>query len=271
MIEQQTIGNATLYRGDCMTIMQEMSTTFDCVLTDPPYACTKLDFDKQPINLPALWPELYRLTKPTAWIAMFTQQPFTSDVIISNRQHFRYEMVWAKTMGTQFLNANIRPLAAHENILMFCREYRGGGNKKLATYNVQWEHGKDPYFKSRVNDIRGNRAAHYNSSTDPQLPSESVDGRRHPKSWIVESNGNNESPHPCCKPTRLLERLVRSYSNVGETIFDPFAGSGSTGVAALNCDRRFVGIELDTKYFDVACQRLEQAQQQLRLFEEVAA
>ncbi len=263
--EVVTIGNATLYRGDCLEVMASLDTVTDAIITDPPYNTTQLDFEYA-VDFAVLWPELYRLSKETAWIAMFTAQPFTTDVICSNRKHYRYELIWCKTMGVGFFDANKRPLRAHENILLFCRKWRVANNKMLATYNPQFEEGK-PYHKKR-DGAKGNngiRADHYNGVSDPFMDSINLDGKRHPKSWIVESIGNNGSEHPTQKPVPLIERLVASYTNPGEIVLDPYMGSGTNGVACMNLDRKFIGIELAQKHFDTACRRIEQAQQQLRL------
>ena len=242
--------------GDCHEVLNDLPAgTVDCVLTDPPYGVTKLPWDRA-LDWSALWPELHRITAPTANLILFSQQPFTTDLIVSNRSAFRYELVWRKTRATGFLDARCRPLRAHENILLFCRKWRGAGNQMLATFHPQMTTGK-PYRKLRVGDRRGNRAVHYGSTTDPHQPTINLSGDRFPHSSITFSNGISPYGHPTGKPLDLLRWLVRSYTDPGDVVLDCCMGSGSTGEAALLEGRRFIGIERDPALVEVARRRLE--------------
>lgn len=244
----------TLYQGDCLALLATLpDASIDCLITDPPYGKTKLPWDRQ-LPWPTVWPELQRITRPSANLLIFSQQPFTTDLIASNRAHFRYELIWQKTRATGFLDARCRPLRAHENILLFCQRWRGSKNRMEATYQPQMTPGS-PYHKRRLNDRRGNRAAHYGSSSDPYQPTLNATGDRFPHS-VIALPSVNEHGHPTAKPVELLRWLIRTYSRPGEVILDCCMGYGSTGLAALAEDRRFIGMEKDPAIFTQAQLRL---------------
>ena len=169
-------------------------------------------------------------------------------MIQANRKHFRYEWIWEKSQGTGHLNANKMPLKSHENILIFY--------DKLPTYNPQKIY-KNPYFRSKHNTSSSNYGKYDFHETI------SADGSRYPTD-IIKFAQVNCSPeinyHPTQKPVPLLEYLIKTYTNEGETVLDNCAGSGSTGIACINTNRNFIGIELDEHYFEVAKKRIEEAQ-----------
>lgn len=184
-------------------------------------------------------------------IALFSQLPFSVDLINANRKQFRYEWVWEKSQGTGHLNANKMPLKIHENILIFY--------DKLPTYNPQKIY-KNPYFRSKHNTSSSNYGKYDFHETI------SIDGSRYPVDIIKFSQVNCSSEisyHPTQKPVDLLEYLIKTYTNEGETVLDNCAGSGSTGVACVNTNRNFIGIELDEHYFQVAKERIANAQNQI--------
>ncbi|HEX8834302.1 MAG TPA: site-specific DNA-methyltransferase [Abditibacteriaceae bacterium] len=218
--------------------------SIDALITDPPYATTCLPWDKR-IDWPAFWQQAHRVCKPTAVMAMFSAQPFTTELINSNRKYFRYEIIWAKTMATGWLNANRRPLSGHENILIFSRLPSG------STYNPQKSAGT-PY-KSRAHKTE---CALY--TTGRMTDINNTTGERHPKTWMVFQHDSKRGLHPTQKPVPLMRHLVLSYTNPGDVVLDPFAGSGSTGVACLENQRRFIGIEKEPDYFERAKTRLEE-------------
>ena len=261
--EPVIIGNATLYCGDCLEILPSLKG-IDVVVSDPPYGTTKIVWDTA-IDWAAIFPLLFATAKPSASIVLFSAQPFTTQLINAEPKRFRYELIWCKTMATGFFDANCRPLRAHENILIFCDKFGRPSNKTgmMATYLPQKEPG-DAFVKNRNRGKRGNRAVHYNTTTDPFVPTIS-DGWRYPKSWQVFSNGNAQSLHPTAKPIALMEWLVKTYSHPDETVLDPYMGSGTTGVACITSGRKFIGIEIDPDYFEIACRRIEAAQRQTRL------
>lgn len=240
----------TLYQGDCLELMKGIPTkSVDMILCDLPYGTTRNGWDKV-IDLQSLFTAYKRLVKIGGVIALFSQQPFTTDLINVNRKQFRYEWIWQKSQGTGHLNAGRMPLKAHENILIFY--------DKLPTYNPQKTYG-NPYY----------RAKHYKGSTNYGKQDECeticVDGSRFPTDVIKFTSVNNSAEqklHPTQKPVPLLEYLIKTYTNEGETVLDNCMGSGSTGVACVNTNREFIGMELDEHYFEVAKNRIEQAQKQ---------
>lgn len=258
-----------LIQGDCLEIMKEIPDgSVDLVLCDLPYGTTaNIEWDK-PITFEALWEQYNRIIKNNGAILLFSAQPFTTDLINSNRKMFRYEIVWQKTMSTGFLNANKMPLRAHENILVFY--------KHLPTYNPQKNKLSEEYIKEHMVNIgrtrrkKEGKACHYNAHSNAPLYTDT--GERHPTDVIKFSNwngalfGNTDKivKHPTSKPVALLEYLIRTYTNEGETVLDNCMGSGSTGVACVNTRRDFIGIELDKGYFDIACKRIQEAQEKLK-------
>jgi site-specific DNA-methyltransferase (adenine-specific) len=247
-----------LILGDCLQVMRTLEAgSVDAVITDPPYGTTQLSFDKVGIDWASYWSATFEAIHDRATVAMFAQQPFATDLIVSNRKYFRYELIWCKTMGQGFLSANKQPLRAHENILIFTPTFPD--NKKGAkttTYNPQWWYDR-PYTRKHPRGIR-----HYNHPLDMSKPTEHADGRRYPLSWQIVSNGNNNNVHPTQKPLELVEYLVKMYTNPGDTVLDPFMGSGTTAVACVQAGRNFIGIEIDPVYFATAQRRIEAAQAQ---------
>lgn len=243
-----------LHNNDAFAVMETLPDgKIDCLITDPPYGTTALAWDHA-IDYPRFWREAERVTRETAVIVVFCAQPMMTDLVTSNRRHFRYELIWHKTMPVGFLDAGKRPLRAHENIAVFCRRWRGAKNAKISTYNPQWWF-STPYTK---NQGRGeDRAGHYGKIHDTGS-SGSADGRRHPISVLTYANRTgSKSPHPTAKPVELLKWLVATYSNAGDLVLDPYMGAGSTGIAARQLGRDFIGIELDSAYFEIARQRMD--------------
>lgn len=240
--------------GDGYEVIESLSAgSVDAVITDPPYGTTALAWDKR-MDYARFWAGVTRVVKETGIIAVFCAQPMMTDLINSNRKHFRYDLIWHKTTPVGFLDANRRPLRAHENIAIFCQKWRGAGNAKLSTYNPQFWYGK-PYAKRAAGK---ERCAHYGTFKDVQRGSE--DGRRHPISVLQYANrAGGRSWHPTAKPVELLRWLVATYTEPGELILDPFMGSGPTGVAAVELGRRFVGVEMEPGYHAIAEQRINEA------------
>jgi site-specific DNA-methyltransferase (adenine-specific) len=253
--------------GDCLKIMKTLpDKSIDCVVTDPPYNMTELGYDKRPLDWEALWPELKRVLKSNGVIALFSAEPFTTDLIVSNRSDFRYDLIWCKTMGTRFYDANKMPLRAHETILIFAPSFHGAGNPKTSTYNPQFWF-SEPYYRKHQKHEKwaASRTNHYNNCSDPLKAAESPDGRRYPLDWLVFSNGNNGNVHPSQKPLDLISWLVSTYSNPCDCVLDFTMGSGTTGIACVQTGRNFIGIEIDPTYFSIAEKRITESQQQLRL------
>lgn len=234
-----------LYKGDCMEKLKMLPDgSVDMVLCDLPYGTTDNAWDKV-IPLPGLWSEYKRVCKENAAILLFSQLPFSCDLINANRAMFRYEWIWHKTMAVGFLNAKKMPLRAHENILVFYR--------KLPTYNPQKTYGK-AWKKT------GGAHATSNYGSQKEHIGQSDGDTRFPVDIITVSNGNKNSLHPTQKPVELLEYLIKTYTNEGETVLDNTMGSGSTGVACIATGRNFIGMEMNEEYFAIAEKRLKNAE-----------
>jgi len=230
-----------LHHGDAIQKMKLMpDQSVDCVLTDLPYGTTANKWDSV-IPLDELWKEWKRVCKPGAPIILFTQQPFTTTVAASNLKNLRTEWIWEKPQGTGYLNANRYPMKSHENILVFC--------DKLPPYHPQRELGSKPYVANRKCDTSTNYNTHRSAQTL------NTDGSRFPKT--VLHYAPDRGFHPTQKPVALLEYLIKTYTNVGDTVLDCTMGSGSTIVAALQCGRIGLGIERDLDYFATATRRLD--------------
>ena len=236
-----------LYQGDCLEVMKNIpDNSIDMILCDLPYGTTACKWDIIiPFNL--LWKQYNRIIKDNGAIVLFAKQPFTSQLVNSNLKYFRYELIWQKDKGTDFGNANRKPLNSHENILVFY--------KKQPTYNKQLFAGK-PYTKKNYKN---------NDDSDLNFKSDNSgiwvnNGFRTPTSVIKYARDNihkGSNLHPTQKPVALLEYLIKTYTNEGEIVLDNCMGSGSTGMACINTNRNFIGIELDEGYFNIARERVE--------------
>lgn len=238
-----------LLQGDCLELMKDIpDKSVDMILCDLPYGTTRNKWDIR-IPFQPLWEQYTRVCKKNAAIVLFSQMPFSAELVCSNIKDFRYEWIWRKYKGTGFLNANRMPLKAHENILVFY--------KALPVYNPQKKSGK-PYKGSRSNG----HSICYNHFRE--IGAKSYDGSRHPTTVIdfaaCNDSAEYKTVHPTQKPVPLLEYLIETYTNEGETVLDNCMGSGSTGVACVNTGRVFIGMELDEGYFEIAKQRIEEAQ-----------
>ena len=234
-----------LYNGDCLEIMKNIKDkSIDMILCDLPYN-TKIkrttwnDWDNE-INLNELWQHYNRIIKDNGVIVLFAQGVFVANLISSNFKNYRYEWIWEKEQGTGFLNAKHMPLKNHENILVFY--------KKKPTYNPQMRKGS-PYITTK-----GSKSSNY-CKTDKIVKTENK-GERYPLT-ILKFKRDKDKLHPTQKPVSLLQYLIKTYTNEGEIILDNCMGSGSTGVACLNTNRKFIGIELDENYFNIAKERME--------------
>lgn len=227
--------------GDCLKVMQSIPDgSVDAVIADPPYGTTACKWDSV-IPLEPMWEQLKRVTKPNAAIVMTASQPFTTTLIASNIKMFRYDLIWVKSQGTGFYNANRMPLRAHEDILVWY--------STLPTYNPQKTPGK-PYRQTR------------GSASDVYVGKDlcetvNATGDRHPLSWRVFKKDGDKA-HPTQKPVALWEYLIRTYTNPGELVLDFACGSGTTGVACINTGRHFICIEKDEKYAADAAKRIRE-------------
>lgn len=212
------------------------------ILTDPPYNTTACTWDIK-IDLQALWHEFNRIIKANGAMVVCSRQPFTTDVINANRKLFRYEIIWEKTMPLGFLDANRMPLRSHENLLLFYHS--------LPTYHPQKQKGT-PYQKRQLHD---NRYAGYGSCKAIHAVNQ---GERFPTSVIRISNGNTKQvvKHPTQKPVDLFLWLIKTYTNEGDLVLDPFSGSGTTAIACKRLNRRFLAIEKQQDFYEYSLERL---------------
>lgn len=252
-----------LKQGDCLDLMKYIPDgSVDMILCDLPYGTTRLEWDKC-IPFEPLWEQYKRVIKPNGAIVLFSSQPFTTDLINSQRKLFRYEIIWEKTQNSGFYNAKKMPLRAHENICVFY--------KKPPIYNPQKELSPNAQIgrKRKNSDYKKTSGKAFGRVSVEKAESWEYtdDGSRYPKDIIKFSNWNGALfgktdkavKHPTQKPVPLLEYLIKTYTNEGDTVLDNCMGSGSTGVACVNTGRDFIGIELDRGYFEIAKSRIENA------------
>lgn len=229
-----------LLQGDCLTLLQELpDASVDLVLADPPYGTTKCSWDSI-IPFEHLWTQLKRVTKRNAAVVLLGAQPFTSALVMSNPKMFKYEWVWVKSTPTGFLNAKKQPLRTCETISVFYADQ--------PTYNPQMRQGFKPYAIKHAS-----KTENYGKQTGGFTIS---DGSRYPITNL-EFGRDKDKFHPTQKPVELLKYLIRTYTNQSDTVLDFCMGSGSTGVAAVELGRNFVGMELSEKYFGIAKDRIE--------------
>lgn len=247
--------------GDCLKLMHDLpDKSVDLILCDLPYGTTAIEWDK-PLPFEAMWQHYKRIIKDKAAIILFSSQPFTTDLIASNRKLFRYEIIWKKTQPQGFLNANKAPLRNHENICVFY--------KKLPTYNpIKFKVERNDIGRVRqVNAMRSKQYREMNRTTWVET------GERYPTDVVEFSNWNgalfgknkNATKHPTQKPVDLLEYLIRTYTNPGDMVLDNCMGSGSTGVACIKTGRSFIGMEIKPEYFALSESRVREAQAQPNL------
>ena len=240
--------NCQLLFGDCLERMKEIpNRSVDLILTDPPYGTTKNKWDSV-VPFEPMWEQLKRIIKPKGVIVLFAQTPFDKILGASNIDMLRYEWVWFKNRPTGHLNSKFAPLKSHENILVFTKGSTSfvKNTKNSSTYNPQ----------GLVTCLKVNKRTRGNGNYDEvNNKMENVAlFENYPKS--VLSFKVEVGLHPTQKPVALLEYLIKTYTNEGETVLDFTAGSFSTGVAALNTNRKFVGVEMDEKYFEIGVNRM---------------
>ena len=246
-----------LIHGDCLEVMRDIPDKYvSCILCDLPFGTTKNKWDTI-IPFEPLWEQYNRIIKDDGAIVLFSQQPFTSMLVMSNPKMFKYEWIWEKENGTGFLNANHAPLKIHENILVFGKGATSPTKKSVPmTYNPQKTKGK-PY--TAVQGYTGNNYSHTVGNVTVS------DGMRYPTD-ILRFQRDKDKYHSTQKPIELCQYLIRTYTNSGGVILDNCMGSGSTIVAAIRENRQYIGIEKDEKYFDISNKRIAAETSQLSLF-----
>lgn len=240
----------TLWQGNCLTEMAQIPDhSIDMILCDLPYQRTQNNWDTI-IPYEDLWKEYERIIKDNGCIALFCDGMFMAELMLSNKKLWKYNLIWDKVLPSGFLNANRMPMRSHEEIAIFY--------KKAPTYNPQMTKGQPNHSKGTPKEFSNNNYGKMGwADTNLELGE-----NKHPKSIITISKPHPSTMiHPTQKPVELLEWLIRTYTNESETVLDSCMGSGSTGVACVNTNRKFIGIELDEKYFEIAQERIKQAQE----------
>jgi len=246
-----------IYNEDCLEGMKRIpDKSIDMILCDLPYGTTACKWDTI-IPFEPLWEQYKRIIKDNGAIVLTASQPFTSALIMSNMKMFKYEWIWEKTQATGHLDAKRKPMKAHENILVFYN--------KQPIYNFQKTQG----HKRKVSLARHKEKTEKNQAEIYHKADKFTDydtTERYPRSVLVfPSDKQKCSLHPTQKPVALMEYLIKTYTNEGDTVLDNCMGSGTTGVACKNLNRNFIGIELDETYFQIAKERIENHKVQEKL------
>lgn len=231
-----------LHKGDCLELMKDIPDgSIDMILADLPYGTTACKWDVI-IPFEPLWEQFLRIAKETSPIVLTAQQPFTSVLIMSNIKYYRYNWVWDKGYSTGFANANKMPMKGFEDVCVFY--------KKLPIYNPQGLIEIEPKLKTRIKGGAGE-----------VMGKNGTEGKEYVSKYTNYPNGfirtkKEKTEHPTGKSVKLMEYIILTYTNENDIVVDPTMGSGSTGVAAKNTNRNFIGIEKDEKYFDIAQKRI---------------
>ena len=240
--------NYELLQGDCLEIMKDITDkSVDMILCDLPYGTTQCKWDSV-IPFDALWKQYNRIIKDNGAILLFGSEPFSSYLRMSNIKNYKYDWKWDKVVGSNFVQAKKQPLRIYEDICVF--------NKKQHTYNQKMterdKKNERPAKKKAVNNIINMVCEDGGTRNKKKYPVNKIEYNR-----LSGELNSSKILHPCQKPIAILDYLIKTYTTDGERILDNCRGSGSTGVAALNLHRKFIGIELDEKYFEIAKERTE--------------
>lgn len=255
MVEGGAIVTVTLYQGDCLEIMKTLpDASVHAIITDLPYGTTACAWDEV-IPFAPMWEQVKRVLKPRGVFVTTASQPFTSALVMSNLDWFKYVWVWDKNRGNGHLIARFRPLQQTEDVVVFCE---GGTvyNPVMVKRQMPRKFGGSP-SQSQLTS-KQSFSEHYRREDYLE---------RFPTNLLTFPWANRDGTHPTQKPVALYAYLIRTYTNPGDVVADIAMGSGTTGVAAAKEGRGFVGIELDETYFKVAEKRIEQAQLQMPLLE----
>ena len=238
-----------LYKGDCLEVMQQIPDgSIDAIITDPPYGTTACKWDNI-IPYESMWAELKRIRKDNTVIALFGTEPFSSHLRLSNLKEYKYDWIWKKNRPTGFLNAKHQPMRNTELILIFYK--KNGKYYPIKEQRLNYNNRKTSKNYSKNVKVYGKNI---------DTPDFKVDPLRYPTTFkYFKTEPNEYKTHPTQKPVDLLEYLIKTYTKENETVLDFTMGSGSTGVACVNTNRDFIGIELDRDYFDISKHRIQEA------------
>jgi len=237
-----------LFNGDCLEIMKSIKDkSIDAIITDPPYGTTACKWDSV-IDFKLMWEQLNRIIKPNGAIVLFGSEPFSSALRMSNIKNYKYDWIWQKSRGSNFMLVKKQPLKYHEQIHIFY--------KKQPKYNPIMKQAEPHLIDKRTNlNPTFTKGA---LMLNRKLPAKRKkdNGLRYPRS-VINFKSSPNKVHPTQKPVALMEYLIKTYTNELETVLDFTMGSGTTGVACSNINRDFIGIELDKEYFEIAEQRIK--------------
>ena len=250
-----------LYKGECLEVMKSIpDASIDAIITDPPYGTTACKWDSV-IDFDLMWEQLNRIIKPNGAIVLFGSEPFSSALRMSNFQNWKYDWIWHKNQPSGQFNASKMPMKAYETISVFYKEQ--------PTYNPQMVQRTEKELKrlshksvegvstdTIYGDINRKSLNRYENIT--KYPTNVINDIK-----CVFNRSGEKVKHPTQKPILLMEYLINTYTNEKETVLDFTMGSGSTGVACVNTNRNFIGIEMDSKYFEIAEQRIKEAKYKL--------
>lgn len=250
-----------IYKGDCLDVMQGIDDkSVDLILCDLPYNTTPLKWDCM-IPFEPLWNAYKRIIKPEGAIVLFAAQPFTTKLISSNIEMWKYNWIWVKENGTNFLNSHYQPIKTTEDICVFGLGSTSPTTKDChMTYNPQMREGFEPYERTR-----GERTPTAVVRSNIKRCTTNNDGTRYPTNLLYFKR-DKEKLHPTAKPVDLLRYLIRTYTNDNALVLDNCCGSGSTCVAAIREKRNWIGIEKDQHYYEIACKRVNDVLCQPTLF-----
>ena len=238
------LDDCQLMLGDCLERMKEIpDKSIDAIICDLPFGVTACKWDSI-IPFEPLWEQYNRVIKDNGAIVLFGSQPFTSALVMSNPSWYKHHWIWLKNRGTGFQVAKYRPMMKTEDIITFC--------KKTLKYNPQ---------KIKLDKPLKYSSASNSNGTNPLASFRKMSyevNEKYPTN-VIEVDKVSKMIHPTQKPVALLEYLIKTYTNEGETVLDNTMGSGSTGVACVNTNRKFIGIEMDEKYYDISCKRIKEA------------
>jgi site-specific DNA-methyltransferase (adenine-specific) len=246
-----------LRHGDCLQLMRDLpDASVDMVLCDLPYGTTACAWDSV-IPFEPMWREYWRITKRNAVVVLTAAQPFTSALVYSEIKNYRYGWVWVKNRPTMAVHARNRPMPKHEDVLVFSRAKWGHASQlceRRMPYNPQ---GAAFTGKRKIIKAKGSQPS-YNGAR-PNLVGREYEPMTNMPHSVLEFAKDESHFHPTQKPVALMEYLIRTYTNSGDVVLDNCMGSGTTGVACVNTERRFIGMEMDAGYFEVARDRIEAA------------
>jgi len=246
-----------IHNADCLEKMKEISDkSIDMILCDLPYGTTACKWDTI-IPFEPLWEQYKRIIKDNGAIVLTASQPFTTNLVSSNIKQFRYEWIWNKTQGSNIFNAKKQPMKTHENILVFSK------------FESQYYPIMTKAEKKNIRPIRDGKSNIYGNNTSHSVDYDNQ--LRYPKSILKYSCNDSEVNklnriHPTQKPVALFEYLIKTYTNEGDLVLDNCSGSGTTAIACLGTNRKYICIEKDEVYYKKSLERVEEYNKQLKLF-----